>query len=90
MKCKKCGKQVHYCSSCGFVSYAIDEGYCSESCWESSKEYQEAMDDFVNFSYDFNDKQLKFLFYLLDGEYSNYEAEFIEKIRMRTTNRENF
>ena len=81
MICKQCKKKVHYCSSCGFVDYCYDEGYCSNKCWEASEEYKTAMEEFDIFNYEFDEKQVKFLLYLLDGEYSNYEMKFFDRLK---------
>ena len=35
MKCKRCKKEFHYCSSCGTDGYSED-GFCSDEC---KKEY---------------------------------------------------
>ncbi len=83
MKCKNCKKTVHYCSSCGFVGYYMDEGFCSDKCWKESEEYTKALKDFDIFIYEFDDKQIEFLFDLVDGEYTNYEIEFIYIIKKR-------
>ena len=38
MKCRKCDKEFHYCSSCGHC-FPEEIGYCSYNCWENSDEY---------------------------------------------------
>lgn len=81
MICKKCEKQVHYCSSCGFVGCYMDEGFCSEKCWRESEEYQQTFNDFKKFIKDMDKEKLQFLLYILDGEYLSYEMEFFDYVK---------
>lgn len=39
MICKVCGKEQHFCSSCGYDPYKFED-YCDEVCFKSSEEYK--------------------------------------------------
>jgi len=39
MKCKTCGREFHYCSSCDYDRYLF-EGYCDKTCYEGSDEWK--------------------------------------------------
>ena len=38
--CKSCGKDFHNCEGCGTIN-EWEKSYCSQRCWNSSKEYIE-------------------------------------------------
>lgn len=38
MKCKICNKEYHHCTSCDYDMY-LSSGYCSESCYRKSDEW---------------------------------------------------
>jgi len=44
-ECKQCNKSFHACWSCGLIGHEWD--YCSDKCWNESKEKQE-LEDYVN------------------------------------------
>jgi len=81
MICELCGRKFHYCSSCGFVCYGMDEGYCSDECWRKSDEYKEAFGNFKNFIKNMDKEELTFLLSILDGEYDSYEMDFFDYVK---------
>ena len=48
MKCKTCGKECHYCTSCESDIW-LYEGYCNQDCYMNSKEFKETNKKFQLF-----------------------------------------
>lgn len=43
--CKTCGKKFHNCTSCdNFDSPWLEDGYCSEDCWENTSDHQDYLE----------------------------------------------
>ena len=66
MKCKTCGKEQHYCSSCSYQRY-VGSGYCNRQCFLNSEEYRN-LGNTLNTLYDsLTWKQKDMLFTLWDN-----------------------
>ncbi len=39
MKCKTCGREQHYCTSCSSDNY-MNSSYCTLGCFENGEEYK--------------------------------------------------
>ena len=47
MKCKKCDREFHYCSSCDYEQHLF-ESFCSDKCWEQGDKMKKERNDFLN------------------------------------------
>lgn len=73
MKCKACGKEFHYCTSCDPIEYCSN-GFCSEQCWEGSEEFIRIKSEIFEFYKSLNTEQRKFFARFLAGDFYDYEA----------------
>jgi len=83
MKCKNCQKEFHYCTSCDHDP-CRSEGYCSDSCWETDKEYADIKKRALEFYESLmNDSQKQFFKDICEGEigedYQYLILDWIEK-----------
>jgi len=74
MKCKECGTKVHYCTSCD-PDDILENGYCSQKCWESSEEYKETKINFIFFWKSLNDEQKEFVNTYIYNMVETYQYE---------------
>ena len=78
MKCKKCGKVFHYCTSCDCIP-SCSQGFCSDECWEESNEYKNEKEKFLKFYKSLNSEQKEYFIYLtygLDSDYTDLIEEY--------------
>jgi len=75
MKCKACGKKVHYCSSC-VTDRMFDKGFCSENCYKESEEYKETRKEFEQFYLKITqDQSMNEFFMKIINKFSDYTIE---------------
>lgn len=66
MTCKVCGKEQHYCDSCGYDDYKID-GFCDEKCFKNSDEYKTYHSKLIKFWNSLDEVQRSDLWSLWDN-----------------------